>query len=175
MKNITAASAALAVLICACQEASANAQEPSVQGIRRHYNRVNRGLDFYSRVDRDLVGHSSEGGDLSAYFSGRSPRKIETRFFGCRHQLHSEYYFRNGRLLFVYNVWLGDTGVHERRILIRRDERFYFNGGRLIRWLGSDKKPLSTSSPQARRQERELLQDARRWLWLALQPARREN
>jgi hypothetical protein len=175
MKNITAASAVLAVLICAGQEAFANAQEPSVQDIRRHYNQINRSLRNYSRVDRDLVGHSSEGGDLSAYFSGRSPRKIETRLFGCRHQSHTEYYFRNGRLAFVYNVRLGDTGVYERRILSRRDERFYFSGGRLIRWLGSDKKPLSTSSPQARRQERELLQDARRWLRLALQPARRER
>ncbi len=149
----------------------ANSQEQNIHAIRQQYNIINSNLRHYSQVERDLMGYSTEGGELKAYLKDSSPRKVSVQFFGCRHQIQEEYYFWDNRLVFVYQVRLSDTGLPSRKILSRTENRFYFKQGHLVRWLGSNKKQRQITNSEGRQQERTLLHDSREWLAVAKKPS----
>ena len=153
--------------------------EEPIRSIRSEYKLINRADKRSTTVERVLPNYSEEGSILTGYYSGSVLRKIEAVFYGETGQAVEEFYFWHGRLIFVlrtdlfYNQPLGmaaarRTDVHG----IRREQtRFYFNQGKLIRWLDANQTPVATEGITARNREHELLQDARTFISLLRSPA----
>jgi hypothetical protein len=70
----------LALVVVAQVQAADVTVEEKVKTIRTRYDEVDGDLSRYKQVKRDLPGESTEGGELTAYFSGQSLRKLAARF-----------------------------------------------------------------------------------------------
>ena len=142
---------------------------------RAHYAAVNQAVPKATVVKRELQGYSSEGGDLIAYFQKGVPLKMTANFYSESGKSTEEYYFWQGRLFFIlrttwhYNGSLNNPNPPSPIKLIRDkpQERFYFQNGKLWRWINFDGKTVKSGAEFDNQQDsylnlaRELLAGAR--------------
>lgn len=138
------------------------AVEEKVKAIRSRYEKVEGALKHCKQVKRDLPDQSAEGGELTAYFSGQSLRKLEAKFYGETGQAIEEYYFWNDRLFFVLRVVSRYDKPLSGVIKSKSEERFYFANDALIRWLDPQKKEASAGQEMQER-GRDLLAQAKKF------------
>lgn len=136
--------------------------ENQVRTIRSRYDAVDRGLRRCRQVKRDLPGESTEGGELTAYFSGRSLRKLAAKFYGETGQALEEYYFWDDRLFFVLRVESRYDKPLSGKVKNRTEERFYFADGAMIRWLDPRKKKVP-AGPEFQQRGRDWLAQAKEY------------
>lgn len=136
--------------------------EEQVKSIRAKYAQIEKGLKEARQVKRDLPGESAEGGELRAWFRDRSVAKLSATFFGETGKATEEYYFWDSELIFVFRVESRYTKPLSGVVKSKTEERLYFAGGKLIRWLGPDKKP-HTMAGDAEKRGQELLASAKKY------------
>jgi hypothetical protein len=73
---------------------------------------------------------------LKAWSDGTGVRKIVAKVPGEDGDGFEEFYLEGGKLLFAFRSYTGGDGG-------KVEDRFYFTGGKMIHWLGADKKPVS--------------------------------
>ena len=130
--------------------------DEQVKTIRSRYDAVDKDLSRCQQVKRDLPGESAEGGELTAYFSDQGLRKLVAKFYGETGQSREEYYFWDDRVFFALRVELRYDKPLSGKVKSKSEERFYFAGDALIRWLDPRKKEVPTGP--------ELQQHGRDWL-----------
>jgi hypothetical protein len=136
--------AAAATLLWLCRPLASGVLADStvdeqVKTIRSRYDAVEKDLSRCKQVKRDLPDESTEGGELTAYFSDQSLRKLAAKFYGETGQSREEYYFWDDRLFFVMRVQSRYDKMFG-KVVSKKEERFYFAGDALIRWLDTLKK-----------------------------------
>jgi hypothetical protein len=128
--------------------------------IRRQYASINRNLPKYKVVRKKLSGFSAEGGELVAHFDGRSIMKIGATFYGETGKTREEYYYRDGRLIFVFHKEF----VYERplsgKVVRTHENRFYFDNDKLIKWINEDGKDSSTADAEYAEKQDEYLKSS---------------
>jgi hypothetical protein len=158
--------AAVGTLLWLCQPLAprlvAGSVDEQVRTIRSRYDAVDRGLRRCKQVKRDLSGESTEGGELTAYFSDRSLRKLAAKFYGETGQALEEYYFWDERLFFVLRVESRYDRLLSGKVKSRKEERFYFADGVLIRWLDPGKKEIP-DGPEFQQRGRDWLARAKEY------------
>src|SRR5437870_12824844 len=92
----------VALSICPALARTSVQTEDSIQSIRQDYARINKNAARYRRVKKELSGFSAEGGELIAYFDGAAIVKMVATFLGESGKAVEEYYYRDGKLIFVY-------------------------------------------------------------------------
>jgi hypothetical protein len=115
------------LVIAAAIRAADPSVEEKVKVIRARYAEIERDLKDCRQVKRDLPGESAEGGELTAWFKGRSLQKLSARFFGESGKALEEYYFRQpadlrpaGRVVLHQAVVWGGEDQNRRALLFRR-------------------------------------------------------
>jgi hypothetical protein len=136
--------------------------DEKVKVIRAKYAEIENELKGYRQVKRDLPDESAEGGQLTAYFKGATLRKLSARFFGETGKALEEYYFVENELIFVLRVDTRYTKPNSGVVRNKTEQRFYFVGGKLIRWLNPDNRDVTADLARPER-ERELLTDAKKY------------
>jgi hypothetical protein len=136
--------------------------EKKVKTIRAHYSEIEGSLKNCKQVKRDLAGESTEGGELTAHLKDASIRKLSAKFFGETGKALQEYYFWDNQLIFVLRVESHYTKPMSGVVKTKTEERFYFAGGSLIRWLDAQNKDVTASAEKPVR-ERDLLADAKKY------------
>jgi hypothetical protein len=136
--------------------------EEKVKSIRAKYAEIENELKGYRQVKRDLPDESAEGGELTAYFKGATLRKLSARFFGETGKALEEFYFVENELIFVLRVDTRYNKPNSGVVKNKTEQRFYFAGGKLIRWLSPDNKDV-TADPAKGERERELLAAAKKY------------
>ena len=130
--------------------------DEQVKTIRSRYDAVEKDLSRCKQVKRDLPDESAEGGELTAYFSGQSLRKLVAKFYGETGQAREEYYFWDDRLFFVLRVESRYDKPLSGKVVSKSEERFYFADDALIRWLDPRKKEVP-AGPELQQRGRDLL------------------
>jgi hypothetical protein len=123
-------------------------QADPIETIRQHYASINKNVPLYRRVKKTLSGFSGEGGELIAYFHGPSVMKMVATFFGETGKAVEEYYFWNGKLIFVFTRSRGTDKPLSRESRQKTEGRFYFKDDKLIKWLGEDGKEVASDSSE---------------------------
>lgn len=136
--------------------------ERKVNAIRHRYDEIERSLGRCKQVERDVFGESAEGGALTGYFSGKSLRKLEAKFYGETGQATEEYYFWNDQLFFVLRVVSRYDKPLSGVVKSKSPERFYFAEGALIRWLDPGEKEVP-AGPELQQQERDWQSRAKKY------------
>ena len=140
------------------QEAvTATSGDPAtIARIRALFAEIERETPAYRRTTHELRGFSLEGGELVGFYRGSELRKLAARHFGETGQATQEYYFSDGRPVFVHVVDSRYDEPLSGRVVFRTEDRYYFDGGRLIRHVRAhhpaaeeedDPEPLDSSIP----------------------------
>ena len=120
-------------------------QTDAIETIRQHYASINKSVPLYRRVKKNLSGFSGEGGELIAYFHGPSVMKMVATFFGETGKAVEEYYFWNGKLIFVFSTDNRYDKPLSGKVVKKTESRFYFKDDKLVRWLEGEKEVASDS------------------------------
>jgi hypothetical protein len=105
----------------------------AIARVRARVAAIEREATGYRRTTHDLQDFSLEGGELTGLYRGRELRKLAARLFGESWRGTEEYYFSGGRLVFIHVVHERYDEPMSGRVAVTLEHRFYFDGGRLIR------------------------------------------
>ena len=166
MKSISVAIAiALFGGLASYEVKAQGAQDPDpIQAIRRQYAAINRKAARYKKVKKALLGFSAEGGELVAYLRGPSIVKITATFYGEMGRATDEFYYSNGKLIFVFRKHSHYSGHLTGKVVRTTENRYYFKDDKLIRWIGEDKKQVSPTAPEFAQGEARLLSSSRQFI-----------
>jgi len=135
--------------------------QDAIQSIRQSYAAINKNLRKYRRVKKELSGFSAEGGEMTAYLDGPNIVKIAANYYGESGKAFEEYYYRDGKLIFVYRKDSKYSKPLSGRVVRVEEERFYFNDGQLIRWVGAGGKQVPSSDSEYQKRQADYLETAR--------------
>jgi hypothetical protein len=135
-----------------------------VQSIRRQYAAINKRAGKYKKVQKKLLGFSLEGGELTAYFDGPAVVKIVANHYGEGGRTREEYYYANGKLIFVFQKESRYNRPLSGKVVRTIENRFYFENDRLIRWLGTDGKSVASGSSEYQEKQDEFLDASRKFV-----------
>lgn len=150
----------LALLVTAVFAVASPQTEKEIQSIRQTYAATNRKLARYKKVKKDLSGFSAEGGELIAYFEGPAIVKITATFYGEMGKSFEEYYYRDGKLVFVFRKESRYNRPLTGKIISTASSRFYFHDDKLIRWIDEQGKLVSSASSEFAKQQDEYLKSS---------------
>jgi hypothetical protein len=145
-------------------------EKASISSIRERYAAVNKNLAKYRVVKKELSGFSAEGGELVAYFDGASVVKVAATHLGETGRSSEEFYYRGGELVFIFHRRETYDAPLSGRVSKTAEERFYFAGGRLIRWLDSRGRSVAPGRDEYREAQARYLDGSRRFVDGALSP-----
>ena len=147
--------------------AAAPQNEALIATIRSRFATINQNLGRYRKVRKDLEGESAEGGTLVAHLDGKSVRKVVATHYGETGRAIEEYYYWDDQLIFVLRKEFHYTRPLSGKVRSIAENRFYFDGGRLIRWLDQKRKTVRPEETGYGEQQEQLLNDARRFADMA--------
>jgi hypothetical protein len=154
---------ALTLMAClGVHNSSAQSQPRTVteklREIRAQYGTIKRELSTYRTIEREITGFSTEGGTLKAYVDRDHIKSIVAVFYGETGRSSAEYYYDDaGALFFVFQ----QESRYDKpfgKIVHAREERLYFDRGRLIRWLRNANQQVSPNHPEYQEREKSLLE-----------------
>ena len=143
------------------------ADEKDIQAIRERYEQIQDSLKRCQIVTREIEGESTEGGELKAWRLDTAIVKMEVTHYGEGGRKSQEFYLKGSEVVFVFEV----TSIYDKplsgKVVSRDEERFYFSGGKLLRWLNAKKKSVEVTTDEAAKRTASLLEDAVRFTRLA--------
>jgi len=126
-----------------------------IQLIRQHYAQINGSVPRYKRVRKELSGFSAEGGELLAYFHGPSIMKMVATYFGESGKAAEEYYFWDGKLIFVLRTDFRYDKPLSGKVARKTENRFYFSNDKLIKWIDEGAKEVASDTTAYRDKQKE--------------------
>jgi len=155
------ASAVLAASSAPACGAQRRTEDAAIREIRARYGAVTRERARLRCRLLDLEGFSAEGGELRACYDSTGPALFTARYFGEAGRAIEEFVFQGGEVVFVLRRDERYTEPLSGVVSHIREDRFYFRGGRLVRWIGPGRRLLPLAGVEAREQERDRLETAR--------------
>lgn len=110
-----------------------------VSKIRERYLQINRRSRTYQKVKKSIKGKSTESGEMTAFFSNKQIVKITVIYYDEMGRGNVDFYFWEGKLIFVYEKNLQYDKPLTGRVISVKNHRYYFNEDRLIKWLEGKK------------------------------------
>jgi hypothetical protein len=146
----------LSLAICAFSQNS-----EAIKQIKSEYLIIKKSIRNYKIDSMELMGESSEGGFGKYYKDSTGEiRLIIVKYYGEMGNKYEEYYYNKSNLFFVlstlvsYNVPFymtketakeNNSEEFDPKKSKLEENRYYFENGSLILWLGPDKKPIEKS------------------------------
>ena len=128
-----------------------------IELIRQRYARIQRELSGYRRSEQELMGRSTEGGFVEAFYRENELRLLRSTLFGEMGRATAEFYLWQDTLFFAHSKGEQYDAPLSGRVSETTEERYYFAGGRLIRWLDPERRQIVVTSPEGRATEQEIL------------------
>jgi hypothetical protein len=122
--------------------------ESLVGRIRTRFNEVERemGSNQLASSRREIAGVAADSAYATIYTLGNEIPKIRARVYSGLLRTSYQAYYADGGLVFVYRT-TARTDVPGAPDM--DEQRFYFAGGRMIRWLqGNGERPVAPSSAE---------------------------
>lgn len=137
--------------------------EESIASIGQHYAQINRSAAKYKKVKKELSGFSAEGGQLVAYFHGPSIMKIAATFFGESGKAAEEYYYWDGKLIFVLRTDYRYNKPLSGKVVKTTVDRFYFSEDKLIRWIDESGKQVAADTSEFAEKQKDYLDSSKQF------------
>jgi len=124
-------------------KAEKDSTELIILKIRKAYVSINADSKKYRISLKDIMGLSTEGGELKNYYDGDERKKSVLTLFGEMGKSIREYYFVGEQVFFCYERNTEyDKPIYSKDMRIKKIEenRYYFNREKMIRWVGASGK-----------------------------------
>jgi predicted RNase H-like nuclease (RuvC/YqgF family) len=138
------------------------------QKIRRNeseYKQINDNLRKYTKKTRELTGFSTEGGELDVFSDGNKIRKLTAILYGETGKRLEEYYYENGKLIYIY-CKLSHYDKPFGEVIKAEENKFYLSNNKLLQWIDYDNEKVNPESPEYKQIQREILNDSKAFLKL---------
>ncbi len=132
--------------------------ESEVQGIDAHCAEVTGQISELRQVERDLKGLSAEGGTLQGWLDGKRPALFRATVYGETGRSEPEVCYGKGGRLRRITVRESRYDKPMGNVVETKEHRLYFQGERLIRWIGPDGQPVPADRPEYEVRQRESLE-----------------
>jgi hypothetical protein len=166
----------LAVILSFFLTGTISAEEPAISQIRKEYQAIRNTLPTLKVESVEVPEPSSEGGELKAYRDSKGNiRLIRMELYFESGKEIEEYYYHNNLLIFTlyeeyrYNVpmnvtpevtkEIGGKSFDPKKTSVTAN-RYYFNNGKLIRWLDTEKKEININSKEFKDAEKNVLESS---------------
>jgi hypothetical protein len=165
MKKLSALflTALFLITCCTALALSQSPSESSINNIRRQYSTINKRANRFNKIKKELSGFSLEGGQLIAYTDGPAIVKLVATHYGEMGRTLEEYYYSNGKLIFVFEKVLHYNKPVSGKVVRTVENRYYFDNDRLIRWIQQNGKQADPSSEEFQLKQKELLENSNRF------------
>jgi hypothetical protein len=153
----------LVLIIAGILTASAQTEEELVLKIREQFKTTNANLNAYEKIEKDIYSESTEGGTIRVYHIDGETVLMHCEFYGEGGNMMEEYYFWNSELYFVYTVQeLYDRPIYMEgsKVSEKIENRYYFNNGKMIRWLDRNKQKVNKYADEYSEAEQQLLNES---------------
>ncbi len=123
-------------------------EEELISDIREKFGVINYNSTSYKKITKDVMGESTQGGGLEAYFKDRELRKIVVTYYGEMGKSSQEYYFWDNELFFAFiQEYLYNKPMYMEGSKVEKidENRYYFYHDKLIRWLDPKKEKVNES------------------------------
>lgn len=160
MKTILTIVIAALSALSAFAMAKAQTEDP-ISSIRQHYAQINRNAARYRKVRKDLAGFSAEGGTLVAYLDGPNIMKIAATFYGESGRTYEEYYYWDGKLIFVLRKESTYNKPLSGKVIRTSENRFYFKDDQMIRWIDEAGKQATSGTSEYLEKQKEYLDSSK--------------
>lgn len=130
------------------QKQEKDSTEVIILKIRKEYTAINADPKKYRITLKDIWGLSTEGGELKNYYDGYELKKAALTLFGEMGRSVMEYYFTGKQVFFCFERHTEyDKPIYESDMRIKKIEenRYYFNGESMIRWVDASGKIVPSS------------------------------
>lgn len=135
--------------------------QDEIQSIRQSYAAINKNIRRYRSLKKQLSGFSTEGGEMTAYLDGSKVVKVVANYYGESGRALEEYYYRDGNLIFIYRKDSTYSKPMSGRVTRIDEDRFYFNNGQLIRWIGQGGKQVPSSDSEYQKRQTDYLENSK--------------
>jgi hypothetical protein len=141
--------------------------------IRKECQLIKMSLQNFPRKSVKLFGYSTEGGRANAYVDAEGYiQMLQVELYGESGKMSAQYYYRHASLIFVYYVFhrynvpyymtpekakkIGSEAFDHKKTKIEED-RYYFDGGKMIRWLNKEDKEVDIKSAEFKDAEKKVM------------------
>jgi hypothetical protein len=139
---------------------------PEISPIKRDFNYIESNLASFARSQKKVAGLAADSAFAVVYEDETGVRKIRVRLSAGSDRKTMEFYYTAEQLIFAYVVTpQAAYGT------VPDEERFYFQQGRMIRWLDGRRHAVPPDDSAFRRNEALLLCEGARLLQDARGPA----
>lgn len=140
-------------------------KEKAVLHIRELFNKINEQAKNAEIIEKDMMGESTEGGQLKAYKYAGEIIKLIMLSFGENGKVAKEYYFENQQLIFAFTkeeYYDRPMYVLGSKISKTVENRYYFYNEELFKWLNPEKNEVNLSTIENTSEE--ILNEAKSYL-----------
>lgn len=168
MKKVLTLVVAVVVLsIASIPDVKAASRGDVIDTIRSHFASINKNIGRYKKIKKDAPGYSGEGGTMEAYLDGDSVKKIVLHFYGEMGRTDEDYYFWNDKLIFIFRRESTYDRPLSGKVKSIKENRFYFDDGRMIRWINDKGQQVPSNADGFSEQETENLGSAQEFKEMA--------
>ena len=134
----------------------------TIDDIRANFSESRKNIDSMNRSKVELNELSTEGAEATIYKQNKEIKLIEVKAYMEMGNAKDEYYFKDGKLFFVYtkeenyNAPPTTKFFDESKIEIS-ENRYYFIDNKLVKWL-KDKKIVPKSSKDYIKTQNQILE-----------------
>ncbi|HEX8848612.1 MAG TPA: hypothetical protein VF761_03680 [Gemmatimonadaceae bacterium] len=121
--------------MAAAPRIAAHREDTAILRIRAHFTRIEKEAPTYRCRSLDLDGFSAEGGTVEACYAGQELRRLSASYLGESGRASEKFYFWNDSLEFLFGTVEHYDRPLSGRVARTEEERLYWDGGNLIRWL----------------------------------------
>ena len=156
------------------------AEDSAVLRIRNEYQSIQNALPRLKAESIELSGYSTEGGEAKAFRDSKGNiRLIKVQLYFESGKVFEEFYYENDALIFAfyqshrYNVpfyvtpktakEIGGESFDPKKTTITED-RYYFDKGRMIRWLNENQIAVTPDGKEFKDSEKEILETSNEML-----------
>jgi hypothetical protein len=121
-----------------------------INNIKKQFIETNTNVKKFKKVEKEILGESSEGGEIIIFYNKNIIKKIVVTHFGEMGQNTTEYYYGlKKELFFIFKKtshYNKPIYIKNSKIKYTEENRYYFFENNLIRWLDNKKKTVNSKS-----------------------------
>jgi len=122
---------------------------------RKVYAEINRKADAMDQVELEFTEENTEV-TVTGWSQQDELRKISVLLLGDHGRAVEEYYLEDGKPLFIHTVTTTEE-LDGGKVVARVENRYYFEGDRMIQWLNAKKESVAPDSDEYKQEASALL------------------
>lgn len=126
---------------------------------------IDKNLNVYHKLEFEIMGYTTEGGNLIGYYEGYGLKKVIGEFFGETGNKKTSYYFKEGILIYIIEIeQLYDKPIYEGDVKVINEKiiKYYIENSQIRQILdSSNDKIINKNESELSKITKDFFQDVK--------------